>query len=46
MSLDYIFLKSLPEGFPINTPKLVKGSLQIDLPEVNLQLSHHVIPEI
>ena len=24
MGLDYIFLKSLPEGFPINTPKLAK----------------------
>ena len=27
MSLDYIFLKSLPEGFPINSPKIIKKAV-------------------
>ena len=27
MGLDYLFLKSLPEGFPIHTPKLAKRQL-------------------
>ena len=46
MGLDYLFLKSLPEGFPIRTPNWRKGSLWIDLPKVNLQLSYLVVPEI